>query len=367
MEVGGLAELDPRTARMVRRAGLSNNEDLTLEDVDRRRTELWTTSVVVVILASVVLGLIAFRDDLMPDVFSTRDFPQWFVTVLMSGLALAFLIYVVEKERSLRQLTLLLVEREVQAAALSERLERELETVRKLEELDRLKSEFVSTVSHELKTPLTVIIGAAKTLSTRSERMTPEQVARFTHMIEFEGHRLVRMLNDILSAERIESGAIRLNFEAVELGSIAERVAEHLEHAAVGRDRIIKLNLPNRLVHVRGDADALQQIMLNLVENALKYSETPSPVDVRLRADEHSVVIEVQDRGPGMSAKDREMVFDRFKQVDSALGPVGGFGLGLYIVRNLVEAHAGHIEVDSLQGVGSTFRVTLPRVAVAVA
>lgn len=367
MEVGGLAELDPRTARMVRRAGLSKHQDLTLEDVDRRRTELWTTSVVVVILASVVLGLVAFREDLMPNIFDARSFPQWFVTVLMSGLSLAFLIYVVEKERTLRQLTMLLVAREVQTAALTERLERERETVRKLEELDRLKSEFVSTVSHEIKTPLTVIIGAAKTLSTRSDRMTPEQVARFTQMIEFEGLRLVRMLGDILSAERIESGAVRLNFEAVELGAVATRVAEQMDHTVVGRDRVIDVSLPAGAVHVRGDADALQQILLNLVENALKYSDAPAPVDVRLRDDGQSVVIEVQDRGAGMSAEECATVFERFKQVDSSAGSVGGFGLGLYIVKNLVEAHAGRIEVESLPGAGSTFRVTLPRAASAAA
>jgi signal transduction histidine kinase len=266
----------------------------------------------------------------------------------MGGLAMAFLIYVLEKERSLRRLSRLLVH--------------EQEKIARLEEMDRLKSDFVATVSHELKTPLTAIIGAAKSVGRRSERMNEDQRARFMDMIERQGTRLLRLVEDVLDTARLESGQPPMRRERVDLRELAEHVIEDLSHTEVGSERaVVLLTHPDRPM-AWGDATALQQIVGNLLENALKYSSVGSKVVVEIRETNAQSIIEVSDEGQGISPEQIRTIFDRFRQVESSPGKgPGGFGLGLYIVKNLVETHRGDVEVESEVGRGSTFRVRLPK------
>jgi signal transduction histidine kinase len=239
--------------------------------------------------------------------------------------------------------------------------EQERQTIQQLEELDRLKSDFVATVSHELKTPLTAIIGSATTLSRRGARMSEEQKSSFIDMIERQGQRLLRLVEDILTSAKIESGAPRMRRELVDLRAAAEVIIQDLRHSQVGVEREIELRTVPDNPQVWGDLSALQQILTNLIENALKYSEQ-GPVTTDIREGDHSTTIAVADKGRGISSDQVETIFDRFHQADSSITRgTGGFGLGLYIVKSLVDAHNGEISVASDEGVGTTFTVVLPK------
>jgi signal transduction histidine kinase len=240
--------------------------------------------------------------------------------------------------------------------------EQERESVIRLEELDRLKSDFVATVSHELKTPLTAIIGSAQTLNRRRERMNPEQQASLVAMIERQGNRLLRLVEDVLTTARIESRIPKLRRELIELRHLAQIVVEDLTHSDIGggHEMIIRAEPDNPTSW--GDMGALQQVMQNLAENALKYSDPGTRVEILVRETPTESVIEVIDQGQGMTEEQIQSIFDRFHQIDSSsTRDKGGFGLGLYIVKNLVEAHNGMVEVDSALEQGSTFRVRLPK------
>lgn len=240
--------------------------------------------------------------------------------------------------------------------------EAERRTVARLEELDRMKSDFVATVSHELKTPLTAIIGAAKTLSKRGPSMQPDQQALFMEMIERQGNRLLRLVDDVLTAARMESGQQTMKREHLDLRSLAEQVRDELWLTEIGKDRSIDIVCDPERPMVWGDRTGVQQMMVNLVENALKYS--PRDKTVRVTAVELSreSVLEISDEGEGMDEQQLADIFERFRQLDqSSTRPVGGFGLGLYIVKNLVNGHHGEIEVESQAGKGTTFRIRLPK------
>ena len=297
---------------------------------------------------TVVIALLAIGPDFLPESLRLEELATWVTLVLVGGLAMAFLIYVLEKERSLRRLSRLLFHEQEKSA--------------RLEEMDRLKSDFVATVSHELKTPLTAIIGAAKSVGRRSGRMNDDQRARFMDMIERQGTRLLRLVEDVLDTARLESGEPPMRREPVDLRDLAEHVIEDLSHTDVGAERdVVLLTDPDRPT-AWGDATALQQILGNLLENALKYSTDGSKVVVEIRETNAESVLEVTDEGHGISPEQIQTIFDRFRQVDSSSGKgIGGFGLGLYIVKNLVETHRGDVEVESELGRGSTFRVRLPK------
>ena len=240
--------------------------------------------------------------------------------------------------------------------------EAERRTVARLEELDRMKSDFVATVSHELKTPLTAIIGAAKTLSKRGPSMKPEQQAMFMEMIERQGNRLLRLVDDVLTAARMEGGQQTIKREELDLRSLAEQVRDELWLTDIGKDRPIDIVCEPDRPKVWGDRTGVQQMMVNLTENALKYSPRDKPVTVTIVEVSNETVIEFTDRGEGMTEQQLADIFERFRQLDqSSTRPVGGFGLGLYIVKNLVNGHQGDIEVESEIGKGTTFRIRLPK------
>jgi signal transduction histidine kinase len=240
--------------------------------------------------------------------------------------------------------------------------ESERHTVARLEELDRLKNDFVATVSHELKTPLTAIIGSAQTLNRRQDRMNEEQKSNLIAMIERQGNRLLRLVDDVLTTARIESRLPRLRREHIDLSEVCEVVAEDLGHSDIGRGRRIDVECQPENPQVWGDRGSLEQVLNNLVENALKYSDAPSPVTIKAAELPSGVELSVVDEGHGMHEDQLNSIFDRFHQIDSSMTrDRGGFGLGLYIVKSLVEAHNGSIEVESKPGHGSTFRIQLPK------
>jgi signal transduction histidine kinase len=239
--------------------------------------------------------------------------------------------------------------------------EQERRTVERLEELDRLKSDFVATVSHELKTPLTAIIGAAGTLTRRAERLAPDQKADFLAMIERQGNRLLRLVEDVLVTARIESGSSRMHREPVDLRTLAEGVVADLSGTPSALGREVRIRCRPERPTVWANRGALHQVTLNLVENALKYSEPGTPVALTVTEDAEESTISVGDRGRGIAREELDAIFQRFRQVGTAsTRSVEGFGLGLFIVESLVAAHNGRVEVVSERGVGSTFTVHLP-------
>lgn len=239
--------------------------------------------------------------------------------------------------------------------------EKERETVERLEELDQLKSDFVASVSHELKTPLTAIIGAAKTVSKKGPGMDPEDQARFMEMIERQGNRLLRLIDDVLTTSQIESGR-QMKRELVDLRAAAQEVVDELGQTKVGTGREITLTSEPDTPRIWGDQIALQQILTNLIENALKYSGENAPIWVTVRETLDEGILEVGDRGAGIDEEGLRVIFERFQQVDSSsTRRVGGFGLGLFIVKSLVDAHGGVIDVKSALGEGTVFTIHLPK------
>ena len=490
--------------------------------MDRRRVQLWSISIFLVAAITVAIALYSLGADFLPVTLDFQDLSTWVVLVLVGGLTLAFLVYVIEKELSLRKLTGLLIEERILSTALSNRIseisalselvksvnatleledvfrliltsalellggnegsimllnedeqtlevvsyqgppieplirgktrlgqgiagkvaesrepmliqdfdtptlgvkshpergiyssmcvpllrhdelvgvlnlnetdgrrrfseedlaalgffaehaaiaignaklfEQERETIARLEDLDRLKSDFVATVSHELKTPLTAIIGSAQTLRRRRDRMNEEQQAGMVTMIERQGNRLLRLVEDVLTAARIESGAPRMRRELIDLRDACDFVVESIRASDIGDGREIAVHSEPDRPQVWGDGGAIQQIVSNLIENACKYSEPGTKVGIFITELPDEAVLQVADQGHGMSKDEIATIFDRFRQVDqSSTRASGGVGLGLYIVKSLVEAHNGTIEVDSEPERGTTFTVHFPK------
>ena len=229
--------------------------------------------------------------------------------------------------------------------------------IARLEELDKQKNDFVATVSHELRTPVTAMIGAAKTLMRGGDQMSAEEREAFFQMIERQGERLLRLTRGVLAGAQVDSGAAPKR-ERIALGILTRDVAAELTEAR-GASHDVEVTIEPEDTATWGDPTALRQILSNLVENALKYSPEGSKVRVGVFDLSSETLLEVSDEGPGIDAASIGTIFERFKQMDSSRG--GGFGFGLYIVKNLVEQHRGTIEVESEPGAGTTFRVRLPK------
>jgi PAS domain S-box-containing protein len=228
--------------------------------------------------------------------------------------------------------------------------------------LEELKGEFVSTVSHELRTPLAAIYGAAMTLQRPDIGDDTAANVRLLDVIARESERLATIVNDILLASRLDSNAVRVAIESFDAGELAESV---LESADVNRPEGITLSLlaPPELPLVAGDPEKTRQVLVNLVDNALKYSPDGGRVEIELSAGPSSVRFAVHDEGLGIAPAEQRRIFEKFYRLDPNMTRgVGGTGLGLYICRELVDRMQGRIWVGSPRagGKGSTFAFELP-------
>jgi two-component system, OmpR family, phosphate regulon sensor histidine kinase PhoR len=230
----------------------------------------------------------------------------------------------------------------------------------RIKQLERTRQEFVANVSHELRTPLSLIKGFVETLL-EGARNDPEQCTRFLQTIEKHTDRLTFLIEDLLTISRLESGQIVMNLNHVDLHDEAQRVIDDLRARADEKKVRLENAVPVSLT-ARADADRLQQVLTNLVENALKYGREQGRIKIggrSIAADR--VEIWVQDDGPGIPAESRDRVFERFYRVDRARSrETGGTGLGLSIVKHIVQAHGGEVWLDSEVGIGTTFHFTLP-------
>jgi two-component system, OmpR family, sensor histidine kinase VicK len=228
--------------------------------------------------------------------------------------------------------------------------------------LDELKGEFVATVSHELRTPLAAIYGSAQTLRRKDLELDDERRESLLNVIAHESERLTRIAGDILLANTLDSDRLRLEREPVDLGDLTREVVDEMRTCYADRDDIsIQLSSSELDASVSGDADKLRQILMNLIDNAVKYSPDGGLVEVGLEARENRVRVVVRDEGIGIPPGEQQRIFGKFYRVDPQLSRgVGGTGLGLYISRELVRRMQGRVSVASDEGKGSTFFVDLP-------
>src|ERR671911_1659870 len=227
--------------------------------------------------------------------------------------------------------------------------------------LETLRSDFVATASHELRTPMTSISGAARTLLRHGERLPPQRHNDFLEMIVEESDRLARIVDQILVASRIEAGKVDVTLQRCDATGIARSVVESVRHRAPAEIEL-HLDAPDSL-EVDCDPDRLRQVLGNILDNAIKYSPDGGDVHVRLHGDGDTVRFVVEDEGMGFEPSAAESIFERFHRLDpQQTRGIGGTGLGLYIARELVRRVGGRIWAGSERGRGAAFSFELPRV-----
>jgi signal transduction histidine kinase len=230
----------------------------------------------------------------------------------------------------------------------------------RLLELDKLKDEFIALVSHELRTPLTSIRGYTELLLDGEAGALGDEQRQFLGVVERNSHRLLHLVGDLLFLAQIEAGKLALDVGALDLAAAAAESVEAARPAA--EEKGITLTLATGPVPLlAGDRARVGQLLDNLVANAVKFTPSDGRVDIRVRSVEKEAVIEVRDSGIGIPAGEKQFLFQRFFRTSTATEQaIQGTGLGLAISKAIVEAHGGQIAVESEEGVGTTFRVTLP-------
>lgn len=234
---------------------------------------------------------------------------------------------------------------------------RDITNFRQAQEMQNI---FISTVSHELKTPVALIKGHAATLRRDDVEWEPEIVRDYSGVIEEEADRLTALIENLLTASRLQANSgMPLNTGDVRIDQLAEQVVERFNTQT--RTHTFQLEFPNDFPAVQGDAVRLRQVLDNLISNAIKYSPDGGVIEVGGSATADTVSVYVRDQGVGLTEADQERIFERFYRVDGALSrKTQGTGLGLYLSKAIVEAHGGTMTVESQPGKGSTFTFTLP-------
>jgi PAS domain S-box-containing protein len=231
----------------------------------------------------------------------------------------------------------------------------------RLLKLSDMKSEFISVVSHELRTPLTSIKNAVTLVNSEKTGQLNANQSKFMSMAERNIDRLTRLVNDLLDLSRMEAGKMQLNFEQLDLISILQRAAETFEPRAEAKSITFERAIEGSLPFLHADSDRIDQILANLLDNAVKFTPKGGRITLSARRTAEMVEVSVADTGPGLSAENRKHIFEQFYQTEDTLTrKTGGSGLGLSIVKQLIEAHKGKISVESEEGQGARFIFILP-------
>ena len=231
----------------------------------------------------------------------------------------------------------------------------------KLRELDQIKSRFFANISHELRTPLTLLLAPLETLLHRFNRSLDEETRDMLVTMHSNGMRLLKLINDLLDLVRLESGRMEVKREPLEMAEFVKGLASAARQVAEDKRLRLETFVDPALGTVLGDRDKLEKIVLNLVFNALKFTPAGGRVELRAEKQEEDLVLIVTDTGMGISEKNLPHVFDRFWQADgSSKRKYQGVGIGLALVKELVEIQGGQVAVQSQEGKGTTFTVTLP-------
>jgi signal transduction histidine kinase len=227
-----------------------------------------------------------------------------------------------------------------------------------LETLDQLKSDFLANMSHELRSPLTVIRGGLDYLN-RTIKL--EDNRNYLEIIDKNLARLIRLVSDLFDFTKIEAKKIDWSFEEENLTVLIEEVIEILSPLALDK-KISIIYEPSGHIIMKFDLERIEQVLVNLIENAIKFSDQKTEIRINVQQDPESVTVSIKDHGIGIPEKNIETIFDKFSTVPSGRdGKTEGTGLGLAICKAIVEAHGGKLWVESIRGVSSTFYFTLPK------
>jgi two-component system phosphate regulon sensor histidine kinase PhoR len=226
----------------------------------------------------------------------------------------------------------------------------------RVDEIEQLKNELVSTVSHELKTPLAAIKAYTATLRS-NPALYESRREEFLAVVEQQADRLTRLVEDMLLVTRVDTSQLLRRRVIVSLDEVLDQAIRDLHHDPVAHP----IDRRTAGVQISGDPERLRDILRNVLENAVKYSPDGGVITIDAHSDDRQTIVEIADRGIGIAEEHVPYIFDRFYRVQSdATAPVGGSGLGLYIVHALVRAHGGTIDVRSIPGEGTTFVLRLP-------
>jgi two-component system sensor histidine kinase KdpD len=237
------------------------------------------------------------------------------------------------------------------------RLADEAQQARLQIETEQLRNSLLSSVSHDLRTPLAAITGAASSLMDDEAELEPATRHEMAQAIYEEANRLNRLLRNLLDMTRLESGALQVNRESQPLEEVIGAALSRLEEALA--DRVVNIQLPDDLPFVPIDSVLIEQVFINLLENALKYTPPDRPIDLSASTDGTVVILAVADHGPGLPVGDEQRIFEKFYRARAAQNG-SGVGLGLTICRGIIEAHGGRIWAENRSGGGAVFRFTLP-------
>ena len=233
-----------------------------------------------------------------------------------------------------------------------------LQNLTELQRLQTVRRDFVANISHELRTPVASLKVLAETL--QGGALDDPTVGReFLAKINVETDRLAQMVNELSELSRIESGEVYLNVQSIDIGEVAMRVVERLKAQASRAKLSLVMDIPASLPKALADKERVEQVLINLLHNAIKFTPSQGTISVSAKVEGNNVVVAVGDTGVGIPADDLPRIFERFFKADKARAG-GGTGLGLAISKHLVEAHSGKIWAESIEGQGSTFTFTLP-------
>ncbi len=233
--------------------------------------------------------------------------------------------------------------------------------ITRIHEQEEQRSTFISVISHELQTPIAIIKGYASTLARSDAGLDPEALRTRLKAIEEEADRLNKLVGNLLYASRIQAGGLQMDIGPLDLAHLIERVAERQRVKSPGV--AITLDLPDHLPAVMADRERIEEVLQNLLDNAIKYSPDRAQIAVTCRVMSTEVITSISDQGMGISLRDQGEIFERFHRAGNGASraSIQGAGLGLYICRSIVEAHGGRIWVDSALHSGSTFSFSLLR------
>lgn len=227
-------------------------------------------------------------------------------------------------------------------------------------QLAKMRADFISNVSHEIRTPLSLILLYIETIMLG--RIKPGKLNYYYQIIHQETGRLIGIVNKILNFSKIEEKKFKYNFSPVNLNEVVEVIMERYNYHLTNNDFTISVNLEPELPLINGDRDALFEVMVNLIDNVIKYSKQDRYINVETYSNNGNISISISDRGIGIPETQQKYVFDKFFRVaDIEVQNVKGSGLGLTIVKNIVESHYGHISVTSNPGKGTTFKLDFPK------